>query len=406
MRSSTDPRFFVTPQVTQEEQREREDFRTSLRGFLEAELTEESRKRNLDVLEYGGWKTDYIREFRMRLGREGFIGVGWPEQFGGGGRGMVYEAILADELEYFGAPGFDRTITYLPQTIISFGTDEQKSMLLPRLRRGELALCAAYSEPEAGSDLASLRLAATPVPGGFSVTGQKDYSSQAHIADYSILAARTSSSGRKHDGISLFIVDMHDERIEISRRRSVAGWYHHSIYFRDVFVPDSMLLGDLDHGWLVLMGAVDHERVALSAPGEVTRQLDRLLDWARKPGPDGTRRIDDGAVGDALAGLFIDQRAALLYLYEIAERIDAGEEVGSDGSLAQLLKREAARKADNLGLDLLGPSAQIDRTSEHSLLGGHIEYEARDHLYYAFAAGGFDIIRNVIARRSLDLPRA
>jgi 3-oxocholest-4-en-26-oyl-CoA dehydrogenase alpha subunit len=406
MRSSTDPFLFATPDLTEGECRERDAFRRSLRGFLSAELTDERRRRHLDVLEYGGWAPDYIREFRMRLGREGFIGVGWPEEFGGGGRGMVYEAIVADELDYFAAPGFDRTITYLPQTILSFGTDEHKSMLLPRIRRGEIALCAAYSEPEAGSDLASLRLAATPVPGGFTATGQKDYSSQAHIADYAVLAARTSTAGRKHEGISLFIVDMHDERIQISRRRSVAGWYHHSIYFDGVHIPESMLLGEIDRGWQVLMGAVDHERVALSAPGEVSRQFDRLLAWAVEPRQDGTRPIDDGAVGDALAGLLIDQTAAWRYLYEIAERIDAGDDVGADGSLAQLLKREAARKADNLGLDLLGTTVQIDRTSEHAVLGGHVEYEARDHLYYSFAAGGFDIIRNVLARRALGLPRA
>jgi 3-oxocholest-4-en-26-oyl-CoA dehydrogenase alpha subunit len=406
MRSSTDPALFAERVVTEEEQLRRDDFRRALREFLEEELTENRRRKHLDEQEYGGWAPDYIREFRMKLGALGFIGVGWPEEFGGGGKGMVYEVILADELEYSGAPGLDRTITYLPQAIISFGTDEQKALLLPRLRRGEIALCTAYSEPEAGSDLASLRLAAEPVPGGFSATGQKEYCSQAHIADYAILAARTSTTGRKHEGISLFIVDMHDEKIAISRHKTVAGWYHHSVYFDGVEIPASMLLGELHNGWSVLMGAVDHERAALSAPGEVSRQFDRLMQWALTPRPDGVRPIDDLAVAEPLADLSIDQRVARAYAYELAERVDADEDVGSDGSLAQLLKREASRKADNLGLDLLGSVTQITRGSEHAVLEGHIEYESRDHLYYSFAAGGFDIIRNVIARRTLDLPRA
>ena len=107
-----------------------------------------------------------------------------------------------------------------------------------------------------------------------------------------------------------------------------------------------------------------------------------------------------------LVDLVIEQSAARGYAYELAERVESGEDVGSDGSLAQLLKREAARKADSVGLDLLGISAQINRTSPSALLGGHIEYEARDHLYYSFAAGGFDIIRNILARRTLGLPRS
>ena len=174
MRSSTDADLFSTPTVGTEEQRERDDFRRSLQDFLREELTPANRREHLDQFEYGGWSPEYIREFRMKLGERGFIGVGWPAEFGGGGKGMVYEVILADELEYFGAPGLDRTITYLPQAIISFGTDEQKAMLLPRLRRGEIALCTAYSEPEEGSDLASLRLEATPSEGGFTAPGQKD----------------------------------------------------------------------------------------------------------------------------------------------------------------------------------------------------------------------------------------
>jgi 3-oxocholest-4-en-26-oyl-CoA dehydrogenase alpha subunit len=405
MRSSTDVNVFGTIRVSEEDQQERSEFRRSLREFLVGELTPACRAKYLDEDEYGGWSPEYIREFRLKLGERGFIGVGWPAEYGGGGKGMTYEVILGDELEYFGAPGFDRTITYLPQAVISFGTDEQRSLLLPLLRRGEIAMCTAYSEAEAGSDLASLQLEAVREGDVFRATGQKEYCSQAHIADYGILAVRTRTTERKHDGISLFIVDMQDERISISRHRTVAGWYHHSVYFDGIVIPESMLLGELHRGWHVLMGAVDHERAALSAPGEVSRQLDRLLDWASTHRPDGTRPLDDPGVADELVDLLIEQEVARDYAYELAERQDAGQDVGSDGSLAQLLKREAARKADNLGLDLLGLNAQVRRTSDRATLGGHVEYEARDHLYYSFAAGGFDIIRNVLARRTLALPR-
>jgi alkylation response protein AidB-like acyl-CoA dehydrogenase len=382
-----------------------EEFRRELRRFLVEELTDERRRAYLDEGEYGGWSPAYIREFRMKLGERGYIGVGWPAEYGGGGKGMTYEVILADEMEYFGAPGLDRTITYLPQALITFGTDDQRRRLLPPLRRGEISLCTAYSEPEAGSDLASLQLAAVPDGDGFVIEGQKEYCSQAHIADFAILAARTKKTERNHQGVSLFIVDMHDERIHITPHRTVAGWLHHSVYFDRVAVSGDMLLGPLHEGWSVLMGAVDHERAALSAPGEVAKQLDRLIDWACAQSPDGQRPIDNDATADRLVGLAIDEEVARAYAYELAERQDRGGAVGSDASLAQLLKRQAARSADALAMDLLGINAQLTRTSPRALLGGHVEYETRDHLYYSFAAGGFDIIRNVIATRGLGLPR-
>lgn len=405
MRNSGDSSYFTCPQPSLDELAERDGFRDTLRAFLIDELTPERREKHLDEEEYGGWSPQYISEFRRKLGAQGFIGVGWPQEFGGGGQGMVYEVILADELEYFGAPGLDRTITYLPQAIISYGTAEQKELLLPRLRRGEIALCTAYSEAEAGSDLASLRTPAVRKGDGYCIEGQKEFCSQAHIADYAILAARTRTGERKHDGVTLFIVPMHDERISITRHQTVAGWYHHSVYFDGVEVPETMVLGQLHDGWQVLMGAVDHERAALSAPGEVAKQLDRLIDWAQTDDPSGERALDDDAVADRIVGLVIDEEAARSYAYELAERLDAGQDVGSDGSLALLMKREAARHADGLGIDLLGSSAQLTRVSRHAVAGGHIEYETRDHLYYSFAAGGFDIIRNVLARRSLKLPR-
>src|SRR5690606_9980133 len=151
--SSSAVDWFRRVELPPHEEEETSRFRHELRQFLQEELTQETRKLHSDVSEHRGWTPEYLREFRMKLGERGYIGIGWPVEYGGGGKGMLYELILADELEYWGAPGLDRTITYLPQTIISFGTDAQKHGLLPRLRRGELALSTAYTEPEAGSDL-------------------------------------------------------------------------------------------------------------------------------------------------------------------------------------------------------------------------------------------------------------
>ncbi|MBI3967402.1 MAG: acyl-CoA dehydrogenase family protein, partial [Chloroflexi bacterium] len=130
---------------------EQREFRAEVCAFLTEELTPEVWTRHRDENEYGGWSVDYMRAFRRKLGERGYIGMGWPAEYGGGGKDMIYQVILTEELEYHAAPGLDRTITYLPMGIIAFGTEAQKKRFLPRLRHGELALYVGYSEPEAGS---------------------------------------------------------------------------------------------------------------------------------------------------------------------------------------------------------------------------------------------------------------
>lgn len=351
------------------------------------------------------WSVPFTKAFRRKLGAAGYIGMGWPTEYGGGGRSRIYQAIFWDEMEYARAPGLDRSITYVPNTLLAFGSAEQKQALLPKVVRGELAWFVGYSEPEAGSDLANVSTRAVDDGDAFVVTGQKAFSSDAHMADYSLVLARTDPDSSRHRGLTLMIVDMNAPGVNITRHPTLAGWTHHAVYFDGVRVPKSMVLGDINEGWKVVMGAIDFERAALASHGLVAFQLDRLLDWAQHGSGQGPAPIDEPTVQDELVRLAIESEGARLTTYWLASLHAKGLMPQHETSLAVLVKRETARHLDASGLEMLGAFGPLRHGSPAAQLEGDIELEYRDRLYFQFAAGGFDITRNVIALRGLGLPR-
>ncbi len=379
-------------------------FRDELRDFLRRELTPEVWKAHRDPTEQGMWTAEFTKAFRRKLGAAGYIGMGWPKEYGGGGRNRIYQTILWDEMEYHRAPGIDRSVTYVPNALIAFGSDEQKAEFLPKMARGELSWFVGYSEPEAGSDLASLKTKAVQDGDHFVITGQKAFSSDAHMADYGWVATRTSTTGKKHDGLTMFIVDMKSPGVTIAEHPTLAGWTHHSVHFDHVRVHKSMMVGERDQGWKVIMGAIDFERAALAAAGLVTYQLDRLLAWCSQE-QHGVRQLDDPLVRDEIVRLAIEAEGGRLMSYWLASLHAKGLRPQHETSLALLVKRETSRRLDVAGLDLLGQFAPLRAGSPAVALEGEVEVEYRDHLYFQFAAGGFDITRNVVATRGLGLPR-
>lgn len=387
--------------LTQEER----EFRDEVRQFLKRELTPEVWARHRDHDEQGMWSAEFTKTFRRKLGAAGYIGMGWPKEWGGGGRSRTLQAILWDEMEYHRAPGIDRSVTYVPNAVLAFGSTEQKANFVPRMSLGEISWFVGYSEPEAGSDLASLKTRAVPDGDFYVITGQKSFSSDAHMADYAWMATRTDATSSKHDGLTMFIVDMTLPGITVAKHPTLAGWTHHSVHFDQVRVHKSMMVGALNQGWKVIMGAIDFERAALSSSGLVSYQLDRLLSfcsaWPRGAGT----MLDDDVTRDKLVGLAIEAEATKLMAHWLASMHARGLRPQHETSTALLVKRETARLFDTIGLEMLGSHAPLRTGSAHAALDGEVELEYRDHLYFQFAAGGFDITRNVIASRGLGLPR-
>lgn len=380
-------------------------FRDEVRAFLRRELTPEVFAKHRDTGEQGMWTAEFTKAFRRKLGAAGYLGMGWPKEYGGGGRSRIYQAILWDEMEYYRAPGLDRSMTYIPNAVMTFGSDAQKAALLPKISRGEISWFVGYSEPEAGSDLANLKTRAVADGDDFIITGQKSFSSDAHMADYGWMATRTDPNAQRHRGITMFIVDMKSPGVTISKHATLAGWTHHSVHFDNVRVPRSMMVGELDQGWKVVMGAIDFERAALASPGLVNYQFDRLLAWCAQSRDGSERPIDDPIVQDELVRLAIEAEGTRIMSYWLASLHARGQYPQHETSLALLVKRETARLFDEVGMELLGPYAPLRTGAPHAQLDGEVEIEYRDHLYFQFAAGGFDITRNVIATRGLGLPR-
>jgi len=380
-------------------------FRDEVRTFLRRELTPEVFAKHRDTGEQGMWTPEFTKAFRRKLGAAGYLGMGWPKEYGGGGRSRIYQAILWDEMEYHRAPGLDRSMTYIPNAVMTFGSDAQKAALLPKINRGEISWFVGYSEPDAGSDLANLKCRAVADGDDFVITGQKAFSSDAHMADYGWLAARTDPGAQRHRGITMFIVDMKAPGVSIAKHPTLAGWTHHSVHFDNVRVPKSMMVGELDQGWKVLMGAIDFERAALASPGLVNYQFDRLLAWSAQSRDGSDRPIDDAVVQDELVRLAIEAEGTRIMSYWLASLHARGQYPQHETSLALLVKRETARLFDEKGMELLGPYAPLRTGAPHVQLDGEVEIEYRDHLYFQFAAGGFDITRNVVATRGLGLPR-
>ncbi len=385
-------RFAFTP-----EQRE---LRDAVCAFLRRELMPAARREHHDPDQLGSWSVPFAKAFQRRLGAAGFIGLSWPVEYGGQGRDASLDAIVVREIEYHRGPSLDSgTISYLPSTILRCCNEEQKRRFLPRLARGEISFFVGYSEPEAGSDLAALQLRAEAHGDTFVLRGQKAFSSGAHMADFGWVAARTDPEAPKHRGISLFIVDMASPGITISASRTAGGWLHHAVYFDDVQVPRAMLVGELNGGWRLIMGAIDHERAILASPGAVEGAFDELLAASAE------RVRDDPVAADLLARLAIETEIVALSANWLDALREAGREPQHETSLALIMKRETQRAIEAAAMQLFGPFAPLRAGSPHAPAGGRFEQDERDHLYYHFAAGGFDITRNVIAARGLGLPR-
>jgi alkylation response protein AidB-like acyl-CoA dehydrogenase len=384
---------------------EQQAFQRRLCDFLTAEITPGVKKRHHDPDEFSGWDWDFYIAFRKKLAAQGYIGMAWPKEYGGQARDFFYQMILEEEMEYHGAPGLDRSVTYIPNSILASGSDEQKQFFLPKIAAGELQFFVGYTEPEAGSDLASLSTRAMADGDDLVVTGQKAFASEANHADYGWLAVRTDFDSPKHRGISLLIVDMKSPGITLGEFTTISGWKHSTVNFDNVRVPRQNLIGEMNRGWYYIMGALDYERAAQSNPGLPRRSFDRLVEYCKTTLRDGKPLVADPVVRCRLAELSAEVEGAKLMSYWVASMHSRGLRPQHETAMAAMVKRQAARAIDIYAMELLGPGGQLTRDEPQAPTDGDFLYDYLNNMYFHFAAGGFDVNRNIIALRGLDMPR-
>jgi alkylation response protein AidB-like acyl-CoA dehydrogenase len=371
---------------------EQEALRAELRAYYEKLLTPEIR----DGLHRGRGVGPVMRKVVRQMGADGWLGIGWPSEYGGQGRSEIEQFIFFDESMRAGAPVPMLTINTVGPTIMRLGSPEQKREYLPRILEGRLHFCIGYSEPQAGTDLAALTTRAVRDGDDWVINGQKLWTSLAGDADYCWLAVRTNPDAPKHAGISIFIVDMKTPGIRID-----------AVFFDDVRVPAANLVGGENRGWKLITSQLNHERVTLCSSGILERAFQQTREWAQKTRlPDGRRVIDQEWVRIDLARVYAGLEFLRLINWKVAWSSTQGKLDVADASSIKVFGTEWYLESFRLLMGIIGPRAYLRRESQEALdMVGHLEVLYRSLLILTFGGGTNEIQRDLIGLFGLGLPR-
>jgi 3-oxocholest-4-en-26-oyl-CoA dehydrogenase alpha subunit len=383
---------------------QQEQLRRELRQYFGRLMTDEVRAALAGGTDGDYGSGDAYRAVVRRLGADGWLALGWPREHGGRGGTMLDQLIFTDEAAIARVPVPFLTINTVGPTIMRFGTPAQKSFYLPRIAAGELHFSIGYSEPEAGTDLASLRTTATRDGSDYVIDGQKMWTSLIQYADYVWLACRTDPSAHRHKGLSIIIVPTSAEGFSWTPVRTVAGVVTSATYYSSVRVPASSLVGEENQGWPLITNQLNHERVALTSAAPVLSALASVLDWAREAKlADGRRVIDAEWVRLNLARVHAKAEFLKLMNWRIASTGVVGP---AAASATKVYGTEFAVEAYRLLMEVLGASALVRSGSPGEVLAGRIERLHRAALVLTFGGGTNEVQRDIIAAAGLGLPAA
>jgi 3-oxocholest-4-en-26-oyl-CoA dehydrogenase alpha subunit len=387
---------------------DQEKLRRELRSYFTKLITPEHRAAlNSMSGEYGAG-TAY-RETVAKMGRDGWLTLGWPKEYGGQARSAMDQLIFTDEAVIAGAPVPFLTINSVAPTIMAFGNDEQKKFFLPKIASGNLHFAIGYSEPGAGTDLANLRTTAVRDNDDYVVNGQKMWTSLIQYADYVWLAVRTNTEVEKHRGISVLIVPTTADGFSWTPVHTMAGLDTSATYYSGVRVPVANRVGAENGGWKLVTNQLNHERVALVSPMPIIMCLNQVREWAQKTkDAGGARLMDSEWVQLNLARVHAKVEVLKLINWELAsgqEKPDSAAPSPADASTAKVFGTELATEAYRLLMEVLGTAATLRQDSPGALLRGRIERMHRACLVLTFGGGANEIQRDIIGTAALGLPR-
>jgi 3-oxocholest-4-en-26-oyl-CoA dehydrogenase alpha subunit len=393
---------------------EQERLRAELQAYFAALMTPEIRAALTGGDDYGDGQA--YKEVVRQLGRDGWLALSWPQEYGGRAASLMDQLIFLDEASVAGAPVPFLTINTVGPTIMRYGTDEQKAFYLPKIAGGELHFSIGYSEPEAGTDLANLRTRAVldRETNEYVINGQKMWTSLIRYADYVWLAARTlplptspdrppGPNAPRHKGLSMFIVPTTADGFSWTPVRTVSGPTTSATYYSDVRVPASALVGTENKGWPLITNQLNHERVALTSAAPLQTALHEVTEWAKATKTASGRRVIDAEwVRLNLARVHAKTEFLKLENWKIASSTTG---VGpADASATKVFGTEFATEAYRLLMEVLGAGAQVRDGSPGAALAGRIERMQRSALILTFGGGTNEVQRDIIAAVALGLP--
>jgi hypothetical protein len=380
---------------------EQRALRDELRSYFKGLVTDELR-RELKDSEGGG--PEY-RRILKRLADDGWLGIGWPKEYGGQGRSALEQYIFAEEVQRVGFPLPFLTLGTVGPTIMHYGTEGQKQKFLPPILRGDMHFAIGYSEPEAGTDLAGLKTRAVRDGEEWVINGSKVFTSLADYADYIWLAARTDPDAPKHRGISMFMVPTSAPGYKCTPIWTVSGVRTNATYFEDVRVPHENLIGGENRGWTLITGQLNFERVSLVNASGFESTLGDLVDWARGTKlPDGRRVVDQPFVQQNLARCHAHVEVLKLMNWKQAWASTKGMLHPAEASAAKVFGTEMAVRLYEWMMEVIGQASTVKEGSPEAVLRGRIERMYRSALILTFGGGTNEVQRDIIAMAGLGMP--
>jgi alkylation response protein AidB-like acyl-CoA dehydrogenase len=383
-----------------------ESFRLELRVWLAANTTDEFReKRTMTFQE----KVAVRRAWQRKLFEVGWIGIGWPQEYGGRGASLMQEAIYNEEMARAQAPATANVIglNMVGPTVLAVGTPEQKARYLPKILSAEEIWCQGFSEPNAGSDVASLQTRAVREGDHFVVNGQKVWTSYGYVADLCILLVRTDFEAPKHKGLSYLIVDMKSPGVSARPLVQMTGEAEFAeVFFENVKVPAENLVGELNEGWMVAITTLMHERGSFSLSIIVVfeQRLQALIELSRSSILNGKPVLGDSHVRQRLARLYTDVKTFKLNTMRQMSTLNRGHLPGPEGSLLKLQWSELNQRLVELAFELEGPYSSLAPDSLDAPSEGRWQYEYLRARGNTIEAGTSEVQRNIVAERVLGLP--
>jgi alkylation response protein AidB-like acyl-CoA dehydrogenase len=376
---------------------EQEELKDELRSYF-ADLVDE-------VEGSGDQESTYTRYIR-RMGEDGWLGLGWPVEYGGQARGPIDQMIFVEESHWAGVPLPLLTLNSVGPTLMALGTEEQKARILPGILRGEVHFAIGYTEPSAGTDLASLKTRAVRDGDEYVINGEKLYTSAIAQANYVWLATRTDPDVAKHKGLSVFIVPTDAEGFHWTPLHLIVGDITSSTFYEDVRVPAENLVGAENQGWKLITNQLNHERVALCPASGLLRSLDEVRTWAQQEKlADGRRVIDQEWVRLHLARVHAKVEVLKLLNWKVAWAADKGLNP-ADASATKVYGTELSLETYRLLLEVVGQAGYLPEGSPGAVLKGRLERNSRSQTIFTFGGGTNEVQRDIIAMVGLGMPRA
>ncbi len=380
---------------------EEEAFRRDVKEFLKKEWTLGHADLEDPKQFDGAW------EFEKRLGKKGWLNMHWPKEYGGQGASHMMQLVLREEMAYVGARVVDGQGVYMiGPCLMIHGTEEQKKRFLPPIANSEVVWSQGFSEPNAGSDLASLQLRAVKDGDDYILNGQKTWTTMGGHGQWMHVMARTDTNAPKHRGISYFVVDMKSPGISTQPIVNMAGKAgFDDTYFDEVRVPKDQMIGEENRGWYVALTTLDFERSSIGFSAECLRTLEDLIEWAGETKRNGEPILKDPLVRHRLAELAIEIEASRLINYNVTWMQSRGLVPNYQASMAKTFGTELQQRVANTGVHLMGLYGALDEESKWAPLEGRIKYLYLWTVGVTIYAGSNEIQRNIMAQRGLGLPR-